>query len=225
MAANTKMDEMKQYFHFPRAFEHNRTFITKTNDVTGCHDLRYLLEAQSKGLIVAAVVTDDLPDGVYRVLLTCRLDVDPPTNNPKTIQKRQRRQSRQRGQREAQGQQTVPNDMKTFERSQCTFCDCINRLATDKKLCDQCTKHLRAIKCKRLGLLFKFEPVVKTVYDPAVWPDERLAEYCLRAYDESKSMGRSQPEVSGVIEWEDLVYSNLARISETHTERTERMRW
>ncbi|KAI8515527.1 hypothetical protein Bbelb_063400 [Branchiostoma belcheri] len=83
---------MQQEFDFPRAFNHNRIFKTKKNDVTGCHDLRYLLEAQSKGLVVAAVVklpTDDLPDGVYKILLTCRSDVQLPNNDPRRKQKRE----------------------------------------------------------------------------------------------------------------------------------------
>eukprot|EP00058_Branchiostoma_floridae_P019045 XP_002604534.1 hypothetical protein BRAFLDRAFT_79381 [Branchiostoma floridae] len=171
MAANTSI--MENCFVYPRAFDHNREFKIKDNDVKGCHDLRYLLEAQSKGLIVAAVVKlpgDDLPEGVYTVLLTWRADVEGPTNYPR---------KKKPEKKVAQEQLNVSSEVWKM-----VLCDC----AKSKK--SHSSAQSSKAGCTRLGVLFKFQPVVKTVYDPAVWSDKRLADCCKRAYEESTSMGR-----------------------------------
>ncbi|KAI8512741.1 hypothetical protein Bbelb_093800 [Branchiostoma belcheri] len=155
MAANA---DIQRYFT-QTAFSHNRMYKTKKKQVKGCHDLRCLLEAQSRGLVVAAVVKlpgDSLPEGVYTVLLSCRPDVEPPDSSKRK-------------------QPDVNTGMETWEMVRCTNCDCNNQPRAG---------------CKRNGILFKFDPIVKTVYDPAVWSDDDLASFCVRAYREATGMGR-----------------------------------
>ncbi|XP_035665669.1 uncharacterized protein LOC118408920 [Branchiostoma floridae] len=169
----------------PDAFKHNcdlriKQYVPK---FSGCHDLDCFLHAVASGVVVASIdklPSDGLPHGVYQFQMSCRKELPTPNQTfcPPSPRCKRHDLACERCQ-DYRHEKLIKND------EPCTGMVRFEYFPYTKT--NQSQRMLRYVECpteQGLGeLKFKHKPQIKTVYNPAIWTKERLAEKCNEAFE------------------------------------------
>eukprot|EP00058_Branchiostoma_floridae_P003161 XP_002588649.1 hypothetical protein BRAFLDRAFT_101560 [Branchiostoma floridae] len=192
-------------FH-PNAFEHNRILKIKKESprYSGCHNLDCFLHAVASGVVMASIEklpSDGLPHGVYQVQMSCRKDLPTPNliarESPREATERQSTTKCPRhlevlNKCKDQARNDLDRREDTASTPACSGSIDFNYLSYTSA--GQIRGNFEYVKCptsksqarkktEHGALKFKFKPDVKTVYNPAIWTDERLEIKCAEAFE------------------------------------------